>query len=88
MGQKRITVELTEYQARILRYAVIRAHTVAPTKFRTRMFSQKIAELRTIVEEATRDLPELGTQKGVMHTQARTNPAYVRRDRRGRYPVK
>lgn len=59
MGQKRITIELTEYQARVVRWAVNRALMVTPASIRGRVFMQKLNEADEIIQEACLGLEEI-----------------------------
>lgn len=63
MGQKRITIEVTEYQARVLRWTLARAMFVTPGRIRGRVFMQKLAEAHNIVQVATEGLDDLPIPK-------------------------
>lgn len=59
MGQKTITIELTEYQARVVRWAVNRALMVTPERIRGRVFMQKLTEADERIQQATLGLEEI-----------------------------
>lgn len=91
MGQRRIVIDLTEYQAKILRMAVRKLHMVAPAKLRTRLFTQKLNELLEVIEQATADLPDIAPviPPIPMRREApRSRPAYMRRNTYGRFSVR
>jgi hypothetical protein len=56
MGQRKITIELTEYQAKMLRWAIDRAVSVAPQSNRTGTGWRKLLEAQKSVLEATEGL--------------------------------
>jgi hypothetical protein len=80
MGQRRITLELTEYQARVIRWALDRALTVSPAAMRHRMLWQKLNEAYAIVAEATEGLEPIQTHKQKtppIPRKVRSTPAYA-----------
>ena len=82
MGQRRITIELTEYQARVVRWAVNRAAMVTPAKLRGIIFMRKLDEALEIINEATEGLEEIplsSPQRRVpaTPTKYRTTPSYA-----------
>lgn len=56
MGQKKIVLEFTEAEARIVEYALTRAALVAPRQMRGRLFEQKLKSAQTRVQQACEGL--------------------------------
>ena len=57
MPQETITLELTPYQARTVRWALTRALNVTPSTLRTQTFWDKLNEAADTVDDATEHLP-------------------------------
>jgi hypothetical protein len=64
MGQRKIVIEFTEYQARMLVWALDRATLVAPRAVRNSTGWRKLLEAQQAVLEATEGLPEPPTLLG------------------------
>jgi len=66
MGQRRITIEVTETQARTIRWALERASMFVPSldqqkRLGRRLFYRKLDEALKIVQEAAHGLSEVHT---------------------------
>lgn len=59
MGQKKITLELTEYEARVVEHALERMSLTAPRQLRGQLFEQKLASSLAHVKERVQGIKAL-----------------------------